>query len=711
LSHPPPLAAAFESRKALSPGETAMASTFVFEQLPLDVVGAVGTSQTLSSILTAALGPNSGGYSEYWIAYDGASYLQSNDFNYWNTSDPVVSSLSDAGVDIGASTDADFNQKLITAANLSSCTLNIGNDIAPYIFVTVPVSTGSGTPTVYVQYEINVVAPGLQSSTAADGTPTPADIVASAERFAALYSGVLNDNDCANVADDVAAAAGATLDNELSGSTDPAENESAGFWRVVYRGSDPDPVTDWQTLVQPGDIVRMAWTAGGEHTTTVLSVNADGTITVFDNADSNSAGQEDIGIHTANYDLLTIASSVTIFRLASDDLYLINGVDNEILKGSLYNNEFDAVSGDVVDCGPGSDVVNVGSGTITINGGGGADTAVFAEDFANYALSQPDDALTVASSGNTDTLSNVYILQFADGEYVFGSAAPADFFGTGSSDLLFENTAGVYAMWQTNGASVVGGGNVGSPGTGWSELGTGDFATADGDILFSDAGTYALWSMNGTAITASATFGSPGPGWTFKAIGDFYGNGNGDILFENTSGTYAMWETNGSAVIGGGNVGSPGAGWSEIGVGDFNTGVKSDILFESTGGSYALWDMNGTSVVSVMTLGSPGSGWTFEGIGNFDGSGDGDILFRGSSGTYAIWETNGGAVIGGGNIGSPGSGWSFAGIGDFNGDGKSDILFESSGGAYAAWEMNGTSVAHVATFGGPGAGWTLQQAG
>jgi hypothetical protein len=243
----------------------------------------------------------------------------------------------------------------------------------PNLFVTVPVSTGGGTQT-YVQYEINVVAPNLQSATAMNGAPNPSDIVASAERFAAAYSGVTNDNDCGFIVGDVAAAAGATPDDQLSGSTNPAQNGSAGFWRVVYRGSDPGTVADWQSLLQPGDVVRMG-EPDGQHTTLVLAVNTNGTITTFD----NSYGT--IGIHTQNYEQFTIPTTITIFRLTPDHLYLINSVPNEVLNGSPYNNEFDASSGDVVNCGSGNDVVNLGSGNITVNGDAGVDTAVFSHHF------------------------------------------------------------------------------------------------------------------------------------------------------------------------------------------------------------------------------------------------------------------------------------------------------------------------------------------
>ena len=71
-------------------------------------------------------------------------------------------------------------------------------------------------------------------------------------------------------------------------------NEDGGFWRIVHRGSN-NPVDNWQTLVQAGDIVRMGWVGGGFHTVTVTAgINADGVhpgqIQVVDNTARNAPG-------------------------------------------------------------------------------------------------------------------------------------------------------------------------------------------------------------------------------------------------------------------------------------------------------------------------------------------------------------------------------------------------------------------------------------
>lgn len=80
----------------------------------------------------------------------------------------------------------------------------------------------------------------------------------------------------------VAADAGASLP-WLCESTDPSENLEGGLWRIVHRGDD-NPVDDWQSLVQPGDMVRLRWKDALCHTTMVVSgQDAAGNIKVVDN--------------------------------------------------------------------------------------------------------------------------------------------------------------------------------------------------------------------------------------------------------------------------------------------------------------------------------------------------------------------------------------------------------------------------------------------
>jgi hypothetical protein len=189
----------------------------------------------------------------------------------------------------------------------------------------------------------------------------PDDIVNSALLYNSVYNGVLNYNNCNWIADNLTAGAGAVMPFNDAW-TDPTLNQEGGFWRIVYRGSDsPDPVADWYTLVQPGDVVRMGRIdGGGQHTTTVIGVgNPDGTITVYDNGDHNDKGQNIIGIHSPTYWTGTEPASITIYRLDPNQQYLITGSDqSEYLQGSVYNDLIRPDGGnDTIVGGPGSNEV------------------------------------------------------------------------------------------------------------------------------------------------------------------------------------------------------------------------------------------------------------------------------------------------------------------------------------------------------------------
>src|SRR5262249_10212921 len=133
----------------------------------------------------------------------------------------------------------------VTRSNINEFSLQVGNNIAPYAFITVPVAyDAAGNPIEFVQYSIPTVAPALYSTTGIQGAPVPADVVAAAYRYAATYVDPHNENDCGFIAQDVAAAAGASMvDTSYAG--DPRLNTSGGFWRVVYRGTDPNPHQHW----------------------------------------------------------------------------------------------------------------------------------------------------------------------------------------------------------------------------------------------------------------------------------------------------------------------------------------------------------------------------------------------------------------------------------------------------------------------------------
>ena len=409
-----------------------MAATYQYLALPTPIAAEPGAVVDIETILSGAFGSDYGNYSDYLLAYYGPLQLKAWEFSYWNPSTPSVARWFVNGSDIGG----EFtNQTDVPLSQLSSADLHVGNDIGPLAFITVPTAGTPGNWTAYAQYALITIAPSLISPTAGDGEPTPADIVASAQRFAAAYVDVPNTEDCHHIAEAVAGAAGATLPY-LSYDTDPTQNEEGGFWRIAYKGSDPNPVAHWQTLVQPGDIVRMAWKGGGEHTTLVLSVNSDGTIQVYDNI-GYEGKTEIIAIHNANYDPDTIPTSITIYRLTPDHVYLVNGTDqDEGLTGTVYD--------DLVTGGAGNDTLKSGLGADTLDGGDGQDTADYSTasgavvvDLSSGSYSWLNQVVSAAS------ISSYGLGLSPRGDSVFVSdGAGAASHASGGSLISIENVVG-----------------------------------------------------------------------------------------------------------------------------------------------------------------------------------------------------------------------------------------------------------------------------
>ena len=327
------------------------------------------------------------------------------------------------------------------------------------------------------------------------------------------------------------------------------------------------------------------------------------------------------------------------------------------------------------------------------------------------------------------------------------AAVPNDFNGDGMSDMLWRNSNGTLAMWLMDGSAIASSatptyqGSAVSPGASWSVAGIGDFnGDGDADILWRNSnGSLAEWLMDGSTISSSATptyqgsAVSPGASWSVAGIGDFTGDGDADILWQNTNGSLAMWLMDGSTITSSatptyeGSAVSPGASWSVAGIGDFTGNGDDDILWRNTNGSLTMWLMGGSTIESSATptyegsAVSPGSSWSVAGIGDFTGNGDADILWRNSNGSLAMWLMDGSTIelsatpTYQGSAVSPDSSWNIVEIGDFKGPGDSDILWQqSTTGALVEWQMNGSQIVSsqsVTSQGAPvapGSTWTPQ---
>ncbi|MBN8992531.1 MAG: hypothetical protein J0H42_30200 [Rhizobiales bacterium] len=370
-----------------------MADTFIGDALPVSISGPVGIGKvSLLDLLKQAYGDDASSIQSVRIGYWDASYLANikgadgktvNPFSYWDPDNPSVATVLNNGKPIAGShfdskDNAVWTPQTIDAAHFKDVQIQIGNNIMPNVGLQVAESSANGE-TVWRELQVTTVPHQLTTHGPSDHAPTAADIVAAAQFFANVERGVANTNDCHWIAMDIAASVGATFDPNTQNVENPSLNEEGGFWRIAYRGNDPGTV-DWQTQVHAGDIVRMGWSrseGGGYHTATVTAgLNADGLhpgqIRVVDN------GGNMIQEHWVDYSSLTNGQKVTIYRLTTDDKYLIDqssdGHDNTIL-GSKFNDQIWGGDGNnTLRGGAGNDELHGGRGNDTLIGGKGADS-------------------------------------------------------------------------------------------------------------------------------------------------------------------------------------------------------------------------------------------------------------------------------------------------------------------------------------------------
>ena len=318
-------------------------TTNLEQSMPVPLIAPTGSKVSLRTIFSQSFGTSTTGFYSITLLPPAHPKSQGNDHHYWGKK-PVFPKWFVKGKEITSKTDIGKDPDHVE--------LRIGNNIdnpAQFRAQVTELFPGPGSEIVtYSVWTVDpAVAKGVEST---PGKPTPADILASAHSLDHTFPDVPNTNLCNSIADNVAAAAGASqpLPNFYP---DPTDNVEGGFWRMAYTGVGPNPVKNWFRLLMPGDIVRMQHLWGEGHTTTALSrQHPDGTVTVY----SNGGGPPDISIHRSTTEKGTNPASITIYRLDPKQQYLILGTSlGEVIQGSVYNNLIKPGGGaDVVIAGP-----------------------------------------------------------------------------------------------------------------------------------------------------------------------------------------------------------------------------------------------------------------------------------------------------------------------------------------------------------------------
>ncbi|WP_411869546.1 hypothetical protein [Vulcanococcus limneticus] len=377
--------------------------TMLTTSLPVPVMASAGTLVDLSDILLAAFGTK-------LPAFHGLTLLPTTSTDqasgYWGQQVNGERMAKPAWLVNGAPISRETTVKTGDRVQLL-----VGNNVSqPPQMMAQLTPAAKGEKAVFQTYNIWTVSPMIAEPDRI-GNPVPQDMVDAADAFSSVYPGVVNTELCNWIADNVAAAAWATMPFP-NASLSPEQNMEGGFWRFAYRSSDTEsPVADWSTLVQGGDIVRMQWTTQTGHTTTVLGAAGEhGELKVYDNIGppapkGNIPQGKTTAIHDAAYWRSTTPDGITIYRLDPNQKYLITGTEKaEFLQGSIFDDLIRPLGGgDTLGLGPGSDMIEGrlrDLNSTTLRGFGGDDVVALTDlDPAAASVLLRGDRLRVFSEG------------------------------------------------------------------------------------------------------------------------------------------------------------------------------------------------------------------------------------------------------------------------------------------------------------------------
>jgi hypothetical protein len=247
-------------------------------------------------------------------------------------------------------------------------------------------------------------------------------------------------------------------------------------------------------------------------------------------------------------------------------------------------------------------------------------------------------------------------------------------------DLLFQNSnSGQLIFWQMAGDQFVNFGfiNPSLPGANWKVVGSADLdGNGNTDLLFQDSvsGDLVYWLLNGANQTdvQFVTPRNPGTNWMVVGVADINRDGYSDIVFQNSASLdIFVWYMRGATQVGGAflNPRNPGAGWNVVAVGDLNNDGQADLLFQnSTTNQVYVWFMRSDTKVSegFLAPANPGAGGSVAGLVDLLGTGRPQIIYQNTStGALAYWVMNGLNLISADSLKpnnpNPGLPWKLAG--------------------------------------------------
>jgi hypothetical protein len=401
-------------------------------------------------------------------------------------------------------------------------------------------------------------------------------------------------------------------------------------------------------------------------------------------------------VAVAEGDVLTVFGHFS-FTIAANQPFRSNGPVGEF-GNSTFNPPEDFTAS--IDWGDGQTT----AGTVGLLRGFEAYTVTGLHTYAapgqyTMEVTFADDAPGTASATETNSVTVL-------------SPNPFDFNGDGISDLVFQNegagATGTPQIWLWNGTAVTSQMTYGNPGAGWHIVTSRD-VNGDGnaDLIWQNSdGTPGIWLMNGTTPVAEAGLANPGPTWHIVASGDTNADGKSDLIWQNSDGTLGVWLMNGTTPIAEAGIGNPGANWKVVGAADYDGDGRDDILLQDRNTGNLMIDlMNGTTISSTTTFTVGDPSWHAVSTGDFGlFTRQAEIAWQNNDGTVGIWLMNGTTPASEAALANPGAAWQLISIDHFT-PGAADLLFQNTSGAMGLWVTTGVTVAATLNLPNPGAGW------
>lgn len=498
-----------------------------------------------------------------------------------------------------------------------------------------------------------------------------------------------------------------------------------GFTRVSNDQSFPNLMVD--AAVSAGGYIVSTSTTEGPYNTVATLLSASGTALVRDIDLSPAAGVSGFGSVTWLDSSTIMVADIALSGAPGTDAsaYSTVGKTFSVTHTSIGDGAGDVITGDglldIILSGGGNDALTGAGANDIIDGGTGVDTANFSGPRFNYLVSKDGGTYKVTdfrggSPDGTDTIANVERFTFQSSVVSTETFTPNNMNGDLKSDLVwFNNATGQAVTFLMNGTTIASATAIGAANGANVDLKAVADLNGDGqsDLIWQDtAGNVIGFIMNGTSIASAAVIANPGAAFKVVGTGDLNADGNVDIVVQDANGQAVGFLMNGTALqsaaaIGGAN----GTQWSVKGMGDLNGDGKSDLVWGSTAGEATVFLMNGTTIASAAVIAGPqGANFSIKAVGGINDDFSADIIWQYSNGQAGAWLMNGASIAGAGAIGGAnGSQFEVKDLADINGDGRLDLIWENnSNGSAVGFLLNGTSILGAAAIGGAnGTDWLI----